>query len=83
MGVDEVYNFLKEIKGFHTAVEIAKELNINERGIRESLAIITRYNDIVCKNVQLIRNTIIGRVGLKTKKTWVYAHVNQIKKTRR
>ena len=80
MGVEQVYNLLKKKKGFHTAVEIAKELELNERSIRESLKIVTRYKDIICEYSQLIRNKIQKHVGIKTKRTWVYAHVNQIKK---
>ena len=83
MGVDEVYRYLKKYKGFHSAQKIADKLDYNVKSIRESLNVISRYKDIICEYLHLIRNKTKKRVGLKTKRTWVYAHVNSIKKQRR
>ncbi len=83
MGVEEVYGYLKTHKGFHTAAKISNKLGLNEKSIRNSLGVVARYDDIVCEYIQLIRDKIRGRIGLKTKRTWVYAHVNRIKKQRR
>ena len=79
MGVEEIYEYLKENEGFHSAAEITLELDLNRKTIDRALGIVTRYEDITCQFLQLERKAIQGRVGLKTKRTWVYAHVNQIK----
>ena len=49
MGAEEVYCFLKKNKGWHTALKIANDLNINPTGVRRSLKILTRYDDIACE----------------------------------
>lgn len=82
MGVEEVYNFLKKKKGYHSAKEIAFALKLNVHSIRKSLNVILRYDDIVSEYAHLMRNKAHKGVGLKTRKAWLYAHVNQIKKTR-
>ncbi len=79
MGVDEIYNFLKENKGFHSAKQISEGVKVSNRSVSKSINIITRYKDITCEYIyQNIREGIY-KSNLRTRKTWVYAHVNQIK----
>jgi len=82
MGVEEVYDFLKENKGFHTAKDIYTKLSLNQKSVSKSLNTISRYEDIMCKFIHLDTRQGIYKSGLRTKKAWVYAHVNQIKKQR-
>ena len=78
MGVEEVYNFLKKKKGFHSAKQIAKALKLNVTSIRKSLNTVTRYEDIVCEYNHLMRKKAYKSAGLKMRKAWVYAHATQI-----
>ena len=79
MGVEEVYKFLKFHKGFHSIQEIADAIKLNVKSIKKSIKITERYNDIVCEYAHLQRSRAYKSAGLKMKKAWVYAHVNQIK----
>ncbi len=91
MGVTEIYDYLKSHKGFHSTEQIAANLDVSARSIRKSINTVARYDDILCEYQQTERKKTyskkgIGRssfgVGKKSRKAWVYAHVNQIKKPR-
>ena len=74
MAVDEIYDYLKDNKGFHSAKQIATALGIRTQAVNKSLKVVVTYKDIACKYVPLVRKHKGKRVGLKTKKAWVYAH---------
>ena len=82
MGVEEVYNFLKKHKGYHSVKEISKGVKVSHRAVKKSINIISRYEDIVSKYAHLMRDKARKGVGIKTRKAWLYAHVNRIKKRR-
>ena len=79
MGIEEVYNFLKRRKGFYSVKQISDALELTVMSIRESLNTVMRYDDIVCEFKHLDIRRGVYKSGLKTKRTWVYAHVNSIK----
>jgi len=79
MTVEEIYDYLKDNKGFHSARQIANNLELNIRSVNRSLKGIATYDEIDCQYVHLVRNHKDKNVGLKTKKAWVYSYV----KTRR
>ena len=79
MGIEEVYNFLKRRKGFYSVKQISDALELTVMSIRQSLKTIARYDDIVCEFKHLDIRRGIYKLGLKTKRTWVYSHVNSIK----
>ncbi len=79
MGVEQVYNYLKKHKGFYSVKQIAKALKLNVMSIRNSLKVVATYPDIVCEFAYLKIRHSIYKSGLKTKRTWVYAHVNSKK----
>lgn len=86
MGVDKIYDFLKENKGFHSALQISDGVNVSHRAVKNSLNVIIRYPDITSKYAHLVRNkkytmrnkTYQG-IGLKTKKAWLYAYAKKNK----
>ena len=79
MAVEEIYQFLKENRGFFSAKQISLKLNLNVKSVRSSLNTIARYEDILCEYTYLMRGHKKKRVGLKTRKAWVYAHVKKTK----
>ena len=74
MGVDEIYDYLKKNKGYHSAKQIAEKLGMNVKSIRKSLSTIMTYKEIVCNYTHMMRNKARKRVGLKTRRTWLYAY---------
>ena len=79
MGVEQIYNYLKNHKGFHSARDIYKALKLNQKSVSKSLNAIATFDDVVCEYAHIIRGKAHKSVGLKARKAWVYAHVSQIK----
>lgn len=81
MGVEEIYEFLKENKGFYSARQLSEELGIRQQTISRSLNIVSRYDDIVCEhhklNIRHKSNIHDPTRNLPTRRTWVYAYKKQ------
>lgn len=76
MGVEEVYNYLKENEGYHSAKEISNAIGIRTQAVNKSLNVISRYDDInglyQSLNIRHFKDKLC-----RTKRSWVYSYVKQ------